>query len=104
MDNEKIKEVFSDDSFVASLMEMETAEDVQAALLEKEIDISLDEIASIRRVLSEQDDGEISDDDLEDVAGGSLTAVVCGFIIGGAVSGGLVEMGKKTHQWTNRRW
>jgi len=41
MNEQKIKNVFADEEFVVSIMNMETAEEVQAALAEKEIEISV---------------------------------------------------------------
>lgn len=103
MNEQKIKEVFSDQAFVESMLEMETAEDVQKALAEKGLDLSLAEIQSIKNSL-ENTEGELSEESLENVAGGSITAIVCGLIIGGAVAGGAFGLGKAVNNWTRRRW
>lgn len=103
MDEQKIRELFSDEAFVGSILEMDTAEDVQKALSKKGLDLSLEEINTIRTSL-EHEEGELSEDQLEDVAGGSVTAIVCGLIIGGAALAGGHSLGKAVHNWTRRRW
>jgi predicted ribosomally synthesized peptide with nif11-like leader len=70
MNEEKIKELFTDEAFIASIAELETAEDVQKALSEKGLDLSIEEITAIQNALA-SNDGELSEDDLENVAGGS---------------------------------
>ena len=89
MNMEKMKEVFSDEEFVKSLFELETPEEVQAALKEKEIELSTDEICQMRDFLSRYQEGtlteeekkavelagkynkgELSEEELENVSGG----------------------------------
>ena len=84
MNEQQIKEIFSDESFVNSILEMETPQDVQKALSEKGLDLSLEEINTIQNTLINNDnEGELSEDDLENVAGGvAVTTVICGLIIG----------------------
>ncbi len=104
MNEQKIKEIFSDEAFVASLMEMETPEEVQKALAERDLDLSIEDIEKIREMAASQE-GELSDEALEGVAGGSLTvAIICGLIIGGAAAGGVFSLGKAVNDWTRRRW
>ncbi len=100
MDEERIKELFSDEAFVNSILEMETPEEVQKALAEKGIDLTIDEICTIQKSLS-QSDGELSEDDLENVAGGSIIATL---IIVAAGIAGAASLGKAVHGWTRRRW
>ena len=52
MNEQKIKEIFSDEIFVKSLLNLETAEEVQAALTEKEIELTVDEINALKIMLS----------------------------------------------------
>ena len=101
MNMEKIKEVFSDEAFVKNLFELESAGEVQAALKEKGIEFSEEEIISIRDFLlkveesditKEQlekwtvqlEDGELSEEELEIVAGGVAIETV-GFVVGCAI-------------------
>ena len=44
---ERIKEVFKDEAFVKQLLEQEEAEQVQELLRDKEIDLSIEDIAQI---------------------------------------------------------
>lgn len=51
MNEQQIKEIFSDEAFVNSILEMETPQDVQKALSEKGLDLSLEEINTIQNTL-----------------------------------------------------
>lgn len=106
MNEQQIKEIFSDEAFVNSILEMETPQDVQKALSEKGLDLSLEEINTIKNTLINNDnEGELSEDDLENVAGGvAVTTVICGLIIGAAAASGTFQLGKAIHNWTRRRW
>ena len=96
MNIEKLKEVFSDEAFAKSLFELESAAEVQAALQDKGVELSEEEILSVRDVLAKVESGEISAEQLEQwtkqvesdelpeelleqVAGGSL--MVAGLVI-----------------------
>lgn len=65
MNIEKMKEVFSDEAFVKSLFELETVAEVQAALKEKGVELSEDEILGIRELFLKVEDGEISAEQIE---------------------------------------
>jgi hypothetical protein len=80
---EKLQEVLSDEAFANELLQMEDEGDVQKALEEKDIELTLDEIRRIReRAIKAQSgeasqeqaeplaDGELSEEELMDVAGG----------------------------------
>jgi predicted ribosomally synthesized peptide with nif11-like leader len=107
MDEELLKEVLSDSDFAKSIVEMETPEEVQTALKGKGVEISLEDIAAIKNALSNQDEeGALSEDELENVSGGSLTimaAIGIASIITASVAG-TVSLGNKVNTWTNRRW
>ena len=76
MDEKKIQEVFSDEAFVTTLFEAETAEEVQALVKEKGLEISLEEIEAIKSQLAKVNSGEgLSADELDDVAGGAIIAI-----------------------------
>ena len=89
MNIEKMKAVFADEVFVKNLFELETAAEVQAALKEKDVELSEEEILGIRDLLAKMESGEISaeqaeqwskqaesgelpDEVLEQVAGGEI--------------------------------
>ena len=104
MNIEKMKEVFSDEAFVKSLFELETVAEVQAALREKGVELSEDEILGVRdlflkveggEISAEQiekwaaqiESGELSEELLEQVSGGCLT------LVGAAVVTFLIKAG-----------
>lgn len=105
--NEKLlKEVLSDSKFAELLIQQETPEDVQVLLKEKGIELTLEDITSVRNILEQQAEGELSEDNLENVSGGSLTlaaAIGIAAIISASCSA-LVSIGDKVNTWTNRRW
>ena len=93
MNEERIKEVFSDEAFVKELFSKETPEEVQAMLEDKDIELSIDEIVKLKELLEkkvENPDAELSDEDLEDVAGGcyGIVVVACFVVVFG---GSIVE-------------
>ena len=51
MDDQQIQELFSDKEFVDSLLGLETPEEVQETLAEKGLDLTLDEIITIKTSL-----------------------------------------------------
>ena len=93
MNTEKMKAVFADEAFVKSLFELETAAEVQAALQEKGVELSEEEILGIRDLLiklaegeisaEQMENGELPEELLEQVSGGSLLIVG---IIGGVAA------------------
>ena len=108
MNMEKLKEVFSDEAFVKSLFELETAAEVQAALQAKGVELTEEQILGIRDLLGEveggkisveqleqwaaqMESGELTDEMLEQVSGGSV-AVGVGTIIG-LVAVGVIIVG-----------
>ena len=89
MNTENMKAAFADEVFVKGLFELETAAEVQAALKEKGVEMSEQEILGIRDLLVKVESGEISaeqaeqwakqaesgelpDEVLEQVAGGEI--------------------------------
>lgn len=82
---EKMKEIFADEAFVKSLFELESAGEVQAALKEKGVELTEEQILGIRDLLGKVESGEISVEQLENgelpeelleqVSGGSIIAV-----------------------------
>ena len=93
MNMEKMKEVFSEEVFVKALFEMETVTEMQQALSSKGIQMSEEEVAGIRdffdkvkrgEISREQleewsklaENGELSEEALEQVAGGAAWAFV----------------------------
>lgn len=97
-----VEEVFSDKAFVELLLEKETPEEVQAALKEKNIEISEQEILTIRDRLNSGNSDELSLNELEDVSGGIAITLLVALICGGISL--LAAGAKETHQGTKGRW
>ena len=92
MNKEHIKKVFSDEEFVKSLIEMETPEEIQTALKEKGVDFTLEEVMQLGEQISRAaelsgEGGELSLDQLDDVAGGFLIVGAVAFVVVGLIVG-----------------
>ena len=93
MDEALVKTVFSDEEFVKSLFQLETPEEVQTALADRGIDLSVPDIIKIKDLLLRkiQSGGELSDEELEGVTGGVLLAsTITAMVWGAAIAGALV--------------
>ena len=69
----KFEELVKDEEYLRSLMELEEPADVQKALEEKGIELTIQEIVRIRDVLlksMENHNGELSEEELGEVTGG----------------------------------
>ena len=70
----------ADPSLGEKLFGLETAEEVHGFLCELELEFSIEEINMMRdvlvKILEKSNDGELSDEDLEEVAGGILVGLV----------------------------
>ncbi|WP_455500621.1 hypothetical protein [Gemmiger sp.] len=80
MDQAKLQEVFSDKAYVESIAKL-SAEDAAKSLREKGVDVTADDLMQVRDFLmkhkEEAQNGELSEDSLAEVAGGSAGAVAC---------------------------
>lgn len=85
---QKFAEVFADKEFAEKVLALTEPEDVQKAFAEKGIDLSIEDVKAIGRMLAENQDGELSEDALMDVAGGSITGVTVAAVIGCVVAVG----------------
>lgn len=110
---EHIRQVFQDEEYVKKLFAMETPGEVQAALVEREISLTVDEIIQVRDFLMKKMRAgeELSEADLESVTGGVATAVVVGLILGTFVLSmipgfaiGLTAGGIATNDATGGKW
>ena len=77
MNEERIKEVFADEEFAKEFFSKETPEEAQEMLAEKDIDVSVSDLCKLMDMLiakleNSNVETELDDEDLEDVAGGSL--------------------------------
>ena len=108
MNEERIKEVFSDEEFVKELFSKETPEEAQALLAEKEIDMSIDELVKLKDLVAAKlqaaengESTELTEEDLADVAGG---VAVLFAIMGLVVVGVGVMMAIPYIDLEKRRW
>jgi hypothetical protein len=83
MSEQEIRDIFSDEAYVSSLLALDTPEEVQASLAEKDLDLSAAEITTILDSIQKysEADGELSEADLETVTGGFLTGILLAMII-----------------------
>ena len=101
LNKEQIEKVFSDEAFVKSLLELDEPQDVQAALKEKGVEMSLEEVkqlgAQISKAIEAKQNGEeLSLEQLDDVAGG---VIALGFMaVSGIIAFALVA-NKKGWRW-----
>ncbi len=114
-----VRQVFADEAFVKSLFVPETPEEVHIALKGKDIELPVEEIIKIKNmIVKKMDSGEeLSDEELEDVAGGfldfGLSAVaiisiigIAGLLAGGGavLGGGLAGGAWATDALTGGKW
>ena len=87
MNIEKLKEVFSEEAFVKSLFEMKTTAEMQEALNNKGIQMSDEEITALRTFFAKVKSGEISREQLEkwsvQAENGELTEEMLELVAGG---------------------
>ena len=103
MDQQKILAAVEDKAFLEKVIAMDSVEDVQAAFKkDKGIEISAKDLEAIQKVVEEKMDGELSEDDLENVAGG-IDATI-GVAVGTAIVSGIVALGNAVNKWSRRRW
>ena len=67
---EKLKQLFSNEAFLRELFALETAAQVQTALKQENVDLTESDILAIRDMLIKAEQGELSEELLEQVAGG----------------------------------
>lgn len=89
MNTDRITEAFSDKEFVSRVLAMETAAEVQAALKEKGVELSEEEILAIRDLLLKMEGGEINEEQImnlqKEAEAGELSEELLEAVSGGAV-------------------
>lgn len=104
---DKLADVFTDEAFVKKLFTLEEPEDVQAAFKEKGLSYTIEEIKEMHVAMLNKfnSEGELSDEQMAQAAGGSITVglIVGAFVVGvvtgvvdEAVSDGYKAVKKKT--------
>ena len=93
MDEKRIKEVFADEAFVKSLFAMESPEEVQKALKDKDIEVSIEDILNLRDSLmraaeaARKNGGELALEELDEAAGGFVLLTAAYLINTALISG-----------------
>jgi hypothetical protein len=100
MSEQEIKELFSDKAYVSSLLALDTAEEVQASLAEKGIELSTTEISTLLDSLQKysESDEELSEAALETVTGGLLISLLL-VLLGAAVAATGTSMSIRRRRW-----
>ena len=99
---EKWNELLQDEAFLEKLLNLESDTEVQTLLAENGLELTLAEIASIKTGIESRlssDSEDLSEDDLENVAGGADVAKIIT-----AVCDGIGILGDYVHKWTRSRW
>lgn len=91
MNENHIKEVFSDEAFVNELISQDSYEKVQDMLAEKDIDLSVEEIKKLVELMEKHPDGQLTEEELESISGGVTPVVFGGLAI--IISIGLGALG-----------
>ena len=88
MNEERIKQFFSDEEFVKELLSKETPEEVQAVLAEKNIDLTIAEIVKLGEIISKKlqqtengESAELTEEELKDISGGCVGALFIGVMV-----------------------
>ena len=90
MNMDKLKEVFADEAFVEGLLQLESAAEVQEALKEKDIEMTEDDIISLRDIMVKVESGEVSEEQLESWAAqaeeGEIPEEILELVSGGVIT------------------
>ncbi len=88
IDQEKLKEAFSDKEYVESIAKM-SAEDAAKSLNEKGVDVTADDLMQVRDFLMKHKDelqsGELSEESLAEISGGASVGTIVSIAIGSFV-------------------
>lgn len=79
---EKLKELMSDEAFVKELFAQEDYEAASLLFSEKDIDLSAEELREVVKLAKAHPDGALTEEELENVSGGSPDVLLCLFTIG----------------------
>ena len=110
MNIEKMQEILADEAFVKTLLELESVTEVQAALQEKGVELTEEQILFIRESLIKVESGEISAEQLES---GELPEELLEQVAGGLIPFGIfaviaiavsIGVGVGVNDAIRRRW
>ena len=93
VDQAKLQEVFSDKAYVESIAKM-SAEDAAKSLCEKGVEVTADDLMKVRDFIlaheEELQNGELSEETLAEVAGGSSSLIITIVALAGVAILGMV--------------
>ena len=87
-----IEALLQDEAFAKEVNEAKNLEDVARLFNDKGIEVSA---ADIQKAMDSSDSGELSEENLEAVAGGLITPIVAGAVIGAYLIGKMWKLGLK---------
>lgn len=93
-ENEKLQSLLKDEAFVERILRM-TPEEVQKVLEEEGVHFTVEEIIQAGEMIKAiaENDGELSEEALENVAGGGKLGKKIGSFVVGIVVGGIIVTG-----------
>lgn len=97
---ERLNELVQNEVFMRKLLALDDAVEIQELLAENDVEMSLEEIALIKKHVEAHLNGneELSEDELANVVGGGFVTIFTAIITG------IVTLGKHVHVWTGGRW
>lgn len=103
MNESKLKELLANEEFAKKIFAIEEPEDVQKAFKEAGLELTMDEVKALGSALANAAEGkELSEDDLDSVAGGITPAATIGVVVGIVGIAGVITKISKSDWW--KRW
>ena len=99
----ELKEVLQNEEVALEFFSKETPEEAQAFLKDKGVEMSLEEVQELGKVLEAATSEELSEDDLENVAGGGVIKDAFDYIVSIANTLTKKSTWKSVARWF-RRW
>ena len=72
----KIEEVCADEEYMKYLLSLGSVEAMCEALEEKDIDLTPEQLRQVGTLLRKKESGELTDEELEQVAGGEIVSLI----------------------------
>ena len=85
----KIKELYENEEFIAKMKQADTSEDVKNVFAEYGVELSVEDIEEIYNECVNAENGELGEENLDQVSGGSFIAIGACFV-GGYIIGRLI--------------
>ena len=69
---QKLQELMADEEFLKSTMDMETPAELRAAFAARGLEMTEDEVIRVVKLVNKEENDELNEESLENVAGGSI--------------------------------